>query len=95
MRGFTASLAQKLVHLVYFLVYYPYGWTLTAGTKQSGATTGLFVKLTVNGRMTSDCQAPRDLLQLFRGSEAVLHKTLLYFWPRFLLYNIILDFAYL
>lgn len=29
---------------------------------------------------TSDHQAPHDLLLLFRGSEAFLHKTLLYFW---------------
>lgn len=44
-------------------------------------------------RMTTDYQAARDLLQLFRGSEAFLHKTLLDFWPRFILYNIILDFV--
>lgn len=50
MRGFLLShLHKNLVHLVYFLFYYPYGQTLTAGKRQSGATMGLFVKQTVNG----------------------------------------------
>lgn len=46
-------------------------------------------------RMISDYRALRDLLQLFRGSEAFffLHKTLFYFWPHFILYNIIFGFC--